>query len=404
MFLMANQYRKVMGACVLGLLVMLVIPLPSMGQGIAGGMKSLHGVLDGMYDDMMPLCGRLIGVAQAIAGFAATWYIASRVWRHIARAEQIDFYPLFRPFVLGFCIMIFPSVLGLMNGIMQPAVNVTAGMVEGSNEAVKVLLKQKEEALKRTEVWQMYVGEGGEGDRDRWYKYTYDKDPAGEGILGSIGNDILFGLNKMAYRFSINAKAWMSEILRVLFEAASLCIDTLRTFQLVVLSILGPLVFGLAIFDGFRQTLTSWMARYINVFLWLPVANIFGAIIGRIQQKMVAMDIGQIGQTGDTFFSPTDVAYLVFLIIGIVGYFSVPSVAGYIVHPGGHGGLLQKTTMVMSAGSSTAVAAASGGVSKIAGVGVSLVAGRGGHGAMNSGESGGRPPSGGYLADKVAGR
>ena len=51
-----------------------------------------------------------------------------------------------------------------------------------------------------------------------------------------------------------------------------LCINTLRTFSLIVLAILGPLVFGLAVFDGFGHTLTVWLARYINVFLWLPVA------------------------------------------------------------------------------------------------------------------------------------
>ena len=51
---------------------------------------------------------------------------------------------------------------------------------------------------------------------------------------------------------------------------------TIRTFQLIVLAILGPLVFGLSVFDGFQHSLRHWIARYINTFLWLPVANIFG--------------------------------------------------------------------------------------------------------------------------------
>ena len=70
---------------------------------------NLHELLRSLYDDMMPLCSRLIGVGRGIAGFAATWYIASRVWRHIANAEPIDFYPLFRPFVIGFAVLpLFP--------------------------------------------------------------------------------------------------------------------------------------------------------------------------------------------------------------------------------------------------------------------------------------------------------
>ena len=101
-------YRKTAWLAVIGLL----LPFMGSAQGIAGEMNGLHSVLEQLYDEMMPLCSQLIGVGQALAGFAAMWYIASRVWGHLSRAEPIDFYPLFRPFVIGFCVLVFPSVLG----------------------------------------------------------------------------------------------------------------------------------------------------------------------------------------------------------------------------------------------------------------------------------------------------
>lgn len=337
-------------------------PIFSNAQSLANEMNGLHSVLDQLYDEMMPLCSQLIGVGQGIAGFAATWYIASRIWRHIANAEPIDFYPLFRPFVIGFCIMIFPSVLAMINGVMKPTVTATAAMVKDSDKAIAYLLQKKEEAIRKTAVWQMYVGESGSGDRDRWYKYTHDNaEPSGEGLLDGIGNDIQFAMSKASYNFRNSVKEWVSELLRILFEAAALCINTLRTFQLIVLAILGPLVFGIAVFDGFQHTLTVWIARYINIFLWLPVANIFGSIIGKIQEKMLELDISQVQGYGDTFFSRTDMAYLVFLIMGIVGYFTVPSVANYIVHAGGGGGLGQKVTSLFSSSSRSAIRMASTG-------------------------------------------
>ncbi len=341
----------------------LLLPSSANAQSLADEMGSLHVVLEQLYDEMMPLCSDLISVAQGIAGFGALWYMASRVWRHLANAEPIDFYPLFRPFVIGFCIMIFPSVLNLINGVMKPTVSATNSMVEDSNKAIAVLLRQKEEAIKTTDAWQMYVGEDGSGDRDRWYKYTHEEaEPSGEGMLEGIGNDIKFAMAKASYNFRNSVKEWMSEVLRVLFEAASLCIDTLRTFQLVVLSILGPFVFGIAVFDGFQHTLTVWLARYINIFLWLPVANIFGSIIGKIQEKMLQVDIAQVNDYGDTFFSRTDVAYLVFMIIGIVGYFTVPSVANYIVHAGGGGAFGQKVTSIFSSTAMSATGSAASGL------------------------------------------
>ncbi|MBC5862872.1 conjugative transposon protein TraJ [Flavobacterium turcicum] len=352
------KIRKATFLVVMGIL----LPFTTQAQGLADDMNSLHSVLDQLYDEMMPLCSNLLGVGQGIAGFGAIWYIASRVWRHIASAEPVDFYPLFRPFVIGFCIMIFPSVLDMINGIMKPTVTATAAMVEGSNKAIEVLLQKKEEAIKSSDMWQMYVGADGDGDQDKWYKYTHDNaDPNQEGMLEGIGNDIKFAMAKASFNFRNSVKEWMSEVLRVLFEAASLCIDTLRTFQLVVLSILGPLVFGIAVFDGFQHTLSVWLARYINIYLWLPVANIFGSIIGKIQEKMLELDISQVNDYGATFFSRTDMAYLVFMIIGIVGYFTVPSVANYIVHAGGGGALSQKVTSVFSNSSNTAVNTVSSG-------------------------------------------
>src|SRR5919202_4088917 len=120
------------------------IPFLGSAQGMAEKIRSLQDVLETLYADMLPLCSQLIGVGRGIAGFAATWYIASRVWGHIARAEPIDFYPLFRPFVIGFAVMIFPSVLSMINGVMKPTVTATAAMMKDSDQSIAVLLKQKE--------------------------------------------------------------------------------------------------------------------------------------------------------------------------------------------------------------------------------------------------------------------
>ena len=352
------------------LIIVCVIGIPCLseaqtGGGMADNIHGLQSVLDQLYSEMLPLCSQLIGVGRGIAGFAALWYIGSRVWRHIASAEPVDFYPLLRPFALGFAILIFPSVIALINAVMQPTVTATSSLVQNSNQAITVLLQQKEAAIQKTDVWQMYVGDNGSGDRDKWYKYTHP-DGASEGVLDGIGNDIKFAMSKASYNFRNSIKEWMSEVLQVLFEAASLCINTIRTFYLIVLAILGPLVFGIAVFDGFQHTLTVWIARYINIFLWLPVSNIFGSIIGKIQQLMLQLDIQQVQTSSDTFFSSTDAAYLIFLIIGIVGYFTVPSVANYIVHAGGGNTLLYKTTSLFSNSSRSAMNTVSGGAGMVA--------------------------------------
>jgi conjugative transposon TraJ protein len=332
----------------------MILQITSLSTDIGG----LQGTLNGVYNDMLPLCSSLIGVGRGIAGFGALLYISTRVWRQIAAAEAIDFYPLLRPFAIGLTILLFPTFIAVLNGVLSPTVSATGSMVTNSDAAIKTLLAAKEAAVEKTDQYQMFVGPDGEGDRDKWYKYTHPDDPndSKEGMFSSVGNDMKFAMAKASYNFRNTVKQWMSEILQVVYEAAGLCINTIRTFYLIVLAILGPLVLGLSVFDGFQFTLNTWLAKYVNVFLWLPVANIFGAIIGKVQENMLKLDIQQVQSAGDTFFSSTDTAYLIFLLIGIIGYFTVPAVAGYIINPGGGNGLLNKVSTLAS----TAVSSAGG--------------------------------------------
>lgn len=326
------------------------------GGGLAGEIAGLQGVLDRVYSEMLPLCSGLIGAGRAIAGFGALWYIANRVWRQIAAAEPIDFYPLMRPFAIGLAIVLFPAVMGVFNGVLQVSVTGTQGMVKDSDKAIKALLLHKERELKKSIKYKLYVGADGDGDRKEWYKYTHPKDPQGqdENFLEGIGNDIRFWADRQDYKMRHSFKQFMSEILQVLYQSAALCINTLRVFFLIVLAVLGPLVLGFSVFDGLQHTLSVWIARYINIFLWLPIANIFGAILGKIQQNMIKLDIAEVASQGDTFFSTTDLAYLIFLIIGIAGYCCVPTVANYVVHAGGGNSILTKVNSMVSGGSAMA--------------------------------------------------
>lgn len=301
---------------------------------IATDIGSLQQVLQQVYQAMIAHCGDLITIAQAIGGFATLWYIALRVWENIAKAEPVQLYPLLRPFGIGIAILFFPGVIVLVNGVMQPTVEGTRTIADESNKAVSVLLQQRQEALQKSDDWQMYVGSTGSGDLDKWEALSGEAD---SGALSGLSNRVRFEMAKNAYNNKSSIRLWLSEILQVLFEAAALCIDTVRIFYMIVLAVFGPLAFAFCIFDGFGHIIRDWFARYLNVFLWLPVANLFGALISAIQQEMIKGDIAQVNTTGHTGFGPTDTAYLVFLILSITGYFSIPYLTNYIVSGGGIG-------------------------------------------------------------------
>lgn len=299
-------------------------------DGLASGIQGLQGTLNQVFETMLGMCGSLTGIGESLAGFGAVLYISYRVWGHLAHNEPIDFYPLLRPFAIGIALVVYPNLIGLINGVMQPTVDGTSALVSDSNQAIATLLQQKEALIQQGAEWQMYVGPTGSGSFDKWSQYTGNTD---NGIGSGFGltNWAKFEMSKAAYNIKNSFKVILSEFLEVLYQAAALCVNTVRVFYLVVLAIVGPLVFGLSVLNPFKGTVAAWLAKYIHVFLWLPVCNIFGAIINQVQQEMLKADIAQLQSSGQTWFGQTDAAYLVFLLMGTVGYFSVPSITQHIV-------------------------------------------------------------------------
>ena len=106
---------------------------------------NLHQILRSLYEQMMPLCADMAGVAKGIAGLGALFYVAYRVWQSLARAEPIDVFPMLRPFAVGLCIMFFPTVvLGTINSVLSPVVQGTAKLLETQTLDMNKYREQKD--------------------------------------------------------------------------------------------------------------------------------------------------------------------------------------------------------------------------------------------------------------------
>ncbi len=299
---------------------------------------NLHQILRALYDEMMPLCSNMTGVAKGIAGLGALFYVAAKVWQSLARAEPIDVYPLLRPFALGLCIMFFPTfVLGTINTVLSPVVRGCNDLLQTQTFDMNEYRQQKDkleyEALMRNPET-AYLASDEEFDRQLEE-------------LGWSPSDMItmtgMYMDRAAYDIKKSVRDWFRELLELMFQAAALIIDTLRTFFLIVLSILGPLAFAISVYDGFQSTLTQWITRYISIYLWLPVADLFSSLLARIQTLMLQRDIEELS---DPNFIPdgSNSVYIIFMIIGIVGYFTIPTVAGWIVSAGGTSGYNRNVT------------------------------------------------------------
>lgn len=294
--------------------------------------ENLHQILRSLYDEMMPLCEDMAGVAKGIAGLGALFYVAYRVWQSLARAEPIDVFPMLRPFAIGLCIMFFPTVvLGTLSGVLSPIVQGTAQMLEAETLDMNEYREQKDkleyEAMKRNPETAYLVS------NEEFDKQLEELGWSPEDLVTMTGMYI----ERSMYQMKKGVRDFFRELLELLFQAAALVIDTLRTFFLVVLSILGPIAFAISVWDGFQSTLTQWICRYVQVYLWLPVSDMFSTILAKIQVLMLLSDIERMQADPNFSLDSSDGVYIVFMLIGIIGYFTIPTVSGWIIQAGGMG-------------------------------------------------------------------
>src|SRR6218665_3460331 len=250
---------------------------------------NLHELLRSLYDDMMPLAGDMAAVAKGLAGLGALFYVALKVWQALSRAEPIDVFPLLRPFALGLCIMFFPTiVLGTINAVLSPVVTGTHAILEDQVLDLNKLQQQKDqleyEAMVRNPETAYMVS-------DEEFDKKLDELGWSPSDIGTMAG---MYMDRQAYKIEKAIKDWFRNLLEILFQAAALVIDAIQTFFLIVLSILGPIAFAISVWDSFQSTLTQWLTRYVSVYLWLPVSDLFSSMLARIQSLILERDIAML--------------------------------------------------------------------------------------------------------------
>ena len=223
--------------------------------------------------------------------------------------------------------MLFPTlVLGTMNTVLSPIVQGTHKMLEGQTMDMQQYRGQKDrlerEAMLRNPETAYLVSDE---------EFDRQLDELGDAMATRMGMYMEVGM----YNLEKNIRDAFRSLLELLFAAASLLIDTVRTFFLVVLSILGPIAFAFSVWDGFQSTLSQWFTRYISVYLWLPVSDLFSCMLAKIQVLMLQNDILELQNNPNYSLDNSNSVYVIFMLIGIIGYFTVPTVAGWIVQAGG---------------------------------------------------------------------
>ena len=281
----------------------------------------------------------LVDMARAIGGIAAFFYISKRIYEELIADNPISLLPLLRPFAFVLVLSFWGVFVNLLMVPTKGLSSLSEAIYADKKHIVAQRLKEKQNAILAVDLPIFYENE--EKEAALWDK----------GI-----NLLLTSYNIMtgrAIRNQINFYMMdaIRQVLESVFEAIVYLIAFLRTIFCVLLVIFGPLVFALSIFDGFQDNYLQWIARFINVNLYLPIALLILSLVQEVLIYVLEWEITAINSM--LIYQPQlfYVSNLIVPICGIVGLSMVPKIASWIVQASGTnsgGGRMLRTAATMA--------------------------------------------------------
>ena len=281
----------------------------------------------------------LVDMARAIGGIAAFFYISKRIYEELIADNPISLLPLLRPFAFVLVLSFWGVFVNLLMVPTKGLSSLSEAIYADKKHIVAQRLEEKQKAILAVDLPIFYENE--EKEAALWDK----------GI-----NLLLTSYNIMtgrAIRNQINFYMMdaIRQVLESMFEGIVYLIAFLRTIFCVLLVIFGPLVFALSIFDGFQDNYLQWIARFINVNLYLPIALL---ILSLVQEVLIYVLEWEITVINSMLIYQPQLFYVTNLVVpicGIVGLGMVPKIASWIVQASGTnsgGGRMLRTAATMA--------------------------------------------------------
>ena len=97
----------------------------------------------------------------------------------------------------------------------------------------------------------------------------------------------------------------------------------------------------------------QWFSKYISIYLWLPISDLFSAIIARLQTLSLQHDAEMMAQDYNWYFDMSNSINLIFILVAICGYLCIPSIASWVVQANGfssYNRTISRATSLVSGG------------------------------------------------------
>jgi len=310
--------------------------------------------LGGLKDSIWTHFDMFIGDAQALAAIFMIIFFAIRSYEMMVGDKKMEIMPLLRPFGLAMIILwwgafvkmvAFPT--DLVANQTEQMFNSVQGTVDGLRFTRAGLMVQIADSLYSYQA-QAQVAEK---ESDTWYGQAWDSvtSTIKEGI-----SSVISPLIDLKNRLTVGMQLLFTQLLELLgiwiLRIAVYIIFMIQIIYSSILIILGPFSVAASILPAFRDSFSTWVARFVSVNLYSGIAYLIMYLCGLMQEYALQSEISKyqalVGTNGVTADMAKFAAFagngilsfgtvIIVFVIGAICMFTVPSISTWIISTSG---------------------------------------------------------------------
>jgi len=295
-----------------------------------------------------------IGDAKALSAIFMIIFFAIKSYEMMVGDKQLEIMPLMRPFGLAMIILwwnIFVKIVAFPCDLIQQQSQDKWKEAQTTVDDLRV----KRAALMTEMADSLYTFQAqtqvAEKESDTWYGQAWDQvtSTVKQGI-----STVVTPLLELKQRLQISFQLLLTQLLELLavwiLRIATYFVFFLQIIYSSILVILGPFAVAVSILPAFRDSFTTWVARFISVNLYGTIAYLIMWLSAYIHQYALNAEIsrydgilhgsGSVNKMAEiAVFASNGVlsfgTVIISFLIGAIAMFTVPSISTWIVSTSG---------------------------------------------------------------------
>lgn len=310
--------------------------------------------LGGLKDSIWTHFGLFIGDAQALAAIFMIVYFAIKSYEMMVGDKRLEVMPLLRPFGLAMIILwwgVFVKMVAFPTDLVE---NQTSQMFDSEQSTVNALRIQRSTlmlAVANSLITFEAQTQVAEKESDTWYGQAWD---AVTSTIKQGISDVVSPLIELKNRLQVGMQLLFTQLLELIgiwiLRMAVYVIFMIQIIYSSILVILGPFSVAVSILPAFRDSFSTWIARFVAVNLYSGIGYLIMYLCALMQEYALQSEISKyqvlVGQNGTTpdltklaFFAGNGLlsfgTVIIVFIIGAICMFTVPSISTWIISTSG---------------------------------------------------------------------